>query len=129
MCSNWSSTRNDFEFKRTNPDIVKRKNDCANIIFSYPDKVPVICEKAPGAKINDIDKTKYLVSNELKLIEFIDIIRTRLSLENDSALFIIIGGKHCVSNEMYIGEIYKKYQDPEDGFLYMHYSSELTFGY
>ena len=128
MCF-WSSQKQDFEFKRNNPDVVKRKNQCANIILSYPDKVPIICEKAPEAKINDIDKTKFLVGNELKLIEFIEIIRARLNLEKDSALFIIIGGKHCVSTEMYIGEIYKKYQDPEDGFLYMHYSSELTFGH
>jgi hypothetical protein len=129
MCLNWSSQKTDFEFKRNNPDQVKRKNQSANIILSYPDKVPIICEKAPGAKINDIDKTKFLVGNELRLIEFIDIIRARLNLEKDSALFIIIGGKHCVSTEMNIGEIYKKYQDPEDGFLYMHYSSELTFGH
>ena len=129
MCSNWPSKKQDFAFKRNNPDVVKRKNDCANIILSFPDKVPVICEKAPGANINDIDKTKFLIGNELKLTEFIDILRARINLENESALFIMIGGKHCVSNEMHIGEIYKKYQDPEDGFLYMHYSSELTFGY
>lgn len=126
--SRWSSNPLDFNFKKTNPDPETRRNNCQQIIDQHPDKVPIICERAPGAKINDLDKTKYLVGTDLKFLDFVNTIRSRLNLEPNSALFLIVGGKHSVSNEMSLGEIYKKYKDSEDGFLYMHYSSELTFG-
>jgi hypothetical protein len=29
---------------------------------------------------------------------------------------------------MLMGDVYKKYKDPEDGLLYIIYSSELTWG-
>ena len=38
--------------------IEKRKEEADKITKKYPDRIPVICEKAPGTAIPDIDKTK-----------------------------------------------------------------------
>ncbi len=42
--------------------IEKRKDEADKIMQKYPDRIPVICEKAKGSAVPDIDKTKY-VSN------------------------------------------------------------------
>ncbi len=44
---------NAFEKRRAEGEKIRRK---------YPDRVPVIVEKAPKARIGDLDKKKYLVS-------------------------------------------------------------------
>jgi hypothetical protein len=37
----------------------KRKSEAARIRQKYPDRIPVICEKANGSDVPDIDKQKY----------------------------------------------------------------------
>jgi hypothetical protein len=43
----------------------KRKSEAERIRAKYPDRVPVICEKADRSDIPDIDKKKYLVPADL----------------------------------------------------------------
>ena len=38
--------------------IEKRKEEADKILQKYTDRIPVICEKAKGSTIPDIDKTK-----------------------------------------------------------------------
>jgi GABA(A) receptor-associated protein len=51
-------------FKATH-DFEKRKKEADRIRQKYPDRIPVICEKAPKSDIPDIDKKKYLVPADL----------------------------------------------------------------
>jgi len=39
--------------------VEKRKEEADKILKKYTDRIPVICEKAKGSTIPDIDKTKY----------------------------------------------------------------------
>ena len=55
-------------------------------------------------------------------------LRYKIQLTKESSLFTLVGGKHSVSTDMLMGDVYKKYKDPEDGLLYIIYSSELTWG-
>ena len=43
----------------------KRRAEGEKIRRKYPDRVPVIVEKAPKARIGDLDKKKYLVPSDL----------------------------------------------------------------
>uniref|UniRef100_A0A8C9PTY5 GABA type A receptor-associated protein n=1 Tax=Spermophilus dauricus TaxID=99837 RepID=A0A8C9PTY5_SPEDA len=43
----------------------KRRSEGEKIRKKYPDRVPVIVEKAPKARIGDLDKKKYLVPSDL----------------------------------------------------------------
>ena len=45
------------EFKNAHP-LEKRKAEAARIKAKYPDRIPVICEKAGQSDISDIDKKK-----------------------------------------------------------------------
>ncbi len=117
-----------FNFKNQNPDPKKRKDESIKIREKYPDRVPIICEKDPKSKMKDIDKTKYLVPNDISVSQFSFIIRKRLEMSKESALFLLVSGKHSITGDSSMGEVYEKYKDIDDGFLYIAYTSELTWG-
>ncbi|NXQ34874.1 GBRAP protein, partial [Alaudala cheleensis] len=53
-----------FLYKEEHP-FEKRRCEGEKIRKKYPDRVPVIVEKAPKARIGDLDKKKYLVPSDL----------------------------------------------------------------
>ena len=118
-----------FDFKIKNPDLNRRREDYNNLKLRYPDKIPLICEKDPQSNINSIDKTKYLIPGDLAVAQFSSMIRKKLEIEKEKAFFLLINGKHSITGDTLMSELYDKYKDNEDGFLYISYSSELTWGY
>jgi len=74
-------------FKEEHP-LDKRKSEAERIRAKYPDRVPVICEKAPRSDIPDIDKKKYLVPADLTVGQFQYVIRKRIKLPPEKALFV-----------------------------------------
>ena len=108
--------------------LVKRKNESANIMLKYPDRVPVICEKALNSNDNVplIDKTKYLVPSDLTFGQMIFVIRKRLKLNPEVAIFLFVNNQLPPSC-LLMSEVYNKYKE-NDGFLYIIYSGENTFG-
>lgn len=105
----------------------KRFNESKNILKKYPDRIPVIVEKNQNNNINDIDKNKYLVPNDLTVGQFIYVIRKRIKLSPEKAIFIFVGDNVLPANTSLMSTIYDFYKD-EDGFLYITYSGENTFG-
>lgn len=112
-------------FKKKFP-LQKRIDEAARILKKYPDRVPVIVEKAEKSDITEIDKNKYLVPSDLTVAQFIYVIRKRLSINADQAIFIFINNTLPVTSSMML-QIYNEYKD-NDGFLYIKYSGESTFG-
>ena len=55
-------------------------------------------------------------------------IRKRVEIAKEGAFFLLVGGKHSITGDTLISEIYERYKD-EDGFLYIAYASELTWGF
>jgi len=104
----------------------KRKAESARIRLKYPDRIPVIAEKAPNSSIADIDKKKYLVPADLTMGQFVYVIRKRIKLQPDAAIFIFVNNQLPPAAEL-MSKIYKDQADP-DGFLYVTYSGESTFG-
>jgi GABA(A) receptor-associated protein len=74
----------------------------------------------------DIDKKKYLVPSDLTCGQFVYVIRKRLKLPSEKALFLFVNGSIPPTSAM-INSIYEQHQD-KDGFLYMSYSEENVFG-
>ena len=118
----------EFRFKQENRDVEQRRQNCEKIRKQFPDKIPIICEKDPKSKIRDIDKTKYLVPNDLTVSQFSFMIRKRIEIEKEEAFFLLVNGRKQMTGDETLSEIYDKEKDPEDGFLYICYASELTWG-
>tara|TARA_B100000214_G_scaffold364601_1_gene331397 strand:+ start:562 stop:927 length:366 start_codon:yes stop_codon:yes gene_type:complete len=106
----------------------KRLVESKRIMCKYPDRIPIICEKAKntGKECPDIDKKKYLVPNDLTVAQFIYVIRKRLNLHSEKAMFIFINGQ-LPTNSHLVSDLYEKNKD-QDGFLYVSYALENTFG-
>ena len=64
--------------------------------------------------------------SDLTVAQFAFVIRRRLSLEPEKALFLFIDGTLPPSAQL-MREVYEAHADA-DGFLYVLYSSENTFG-
>ena len=48
-------------------------------------------EKAPKSQVPDIDKRKFLVPNDISVAQFMWIIRKRIQLPSEKALFLFVG--------------------------------------
>lgn len=107
-------------------DFETRKAESSKIRTKYPDRIPIIVEKDARSDMTDIDKKKYLVPADLTMGQFQYVIRKRIKLDQNKALFIFIKNKLPTTSRL-VSEIYEENKD-EDGFLYLMYSSENTFG-
>lgn len=115
-----------FKFKNTFP-FVNRLDESQRILAKYPDRIPIICEKNSSCKdAPEIDKTKYLVPIDLTMGQFMYVIRKRIKLGPEKGLFLFINEKIPASTHL-INEIYHTHRD-SDGFLYISYATENTFG-
>uniref|UniRef100_A0A3P9NW78 Gamma-aminobutyric acid receptor-associated protein-like 2 n=1 Tax=Poecilia reticulata TaxID=8081 RepID=A0A3P9NW78_POERE len=101
--------------------------ESTKIRSKYPDRVPVIVEKVSGSQIVDIDKRKYLVPSDITVAQFMWIIRKRIQLPSEKAIFLFVD-KTVPQSSITMGQLYDKEKD-EDGFLYVAYSGENTFGF
>ena len=114
-----------MSFKTRYP-LEKRKEEATRIRLKYPDRVPVIAERAQNSNIQDIDKHKYLVPQDLTVGQFMYVLRKRIKLTSESAIFIFIDNT-LPSTSSLMSQMYKQHVD-SDGFLYVMYSGESTFG-
>jgi GABA(A) receptor-associated protein len=132
----------------------ERFDEVQRIKKRYPDHIPVICEKDindrtkyglnasidsscdKGATLLHDDfrfrgenhlKCKYLLNPNMTIGEFIYIIRTKIKLSPEKGLYFFINGVIPAMNEM-MCTIYRSHKS-NDGFLYMRYTSENTFGF
>ncbi|KAK9479946.1 autophagy protein Atg8 ubiquitin like protein [Lipomyces japonicus] len=103
-----------------------RKAEADRILQKYERRIPVICEKVEKSDIATIDKKKYLVPSDLTVGQFVYVIRKRIRLAPEKAIFIYVDDVLPPTAAL-MGSIYEEHKD-EDGFLYITYSGENTFG-
>jgi len=108
-------------------NLEKRKETATRILRLHPDRIPVIVEKDKGGSLLQIKKNKYLVPNDLTLSRFAYEIRNYISIPSDTALFLFVNEHAMPAGQVSLGELYKQHKN-EDGFLYITYSGENTFG-
>ncbi|BFZ61072.1 ubiquitin-like protein atg8 [Saitoella coloradoensis] len=116
----------DRQFEDEHP-FEKRKAEAERIRQKYVDRIPVICEKVEKSDIATIDKKKYLVPADLTVGQFVYVIRKRIKLSPEKAIFIFVD-EVLPPTAALMSAIYEEHKD-EDGFLYITYSGENTFGF
>ena len=107
-------------------DFEKRVGESKRVRDKYSNRCPVIVEKIGKSDLPDIEKKKFLVPDDLTMGQFICIIRQKIQLPAEKAIYLFINGKIPPSSAL-ISEINEEHKD-DDGFLYIKYSGEKTFG-
>ncbi|XP_050374541.1 autophagy-related protein 8i-like [Argentina anserina] len=113
-------------FKQEIP-FAKRVEESRNVLADYPDRVPVIVEKYAKCSLPQMDKRRYLVPRDMSVGQFMYNLSSRLRLEPGKALFVFVKNTLPAVASM-MNFVYESYKE-EDGFLYMCYSTEKTFGH
>ncbi|KAF5914091.1 microtubule-associated proteins 1A/1B light chain 3C [Diceros bicornis minor] len=108
--------------------LATRQEEVAGIRAKFPNKIPVVVERYPREQVlPPLDKTKFLVPQELTMTQFLGIIRSRMVLGAPEAFYLLVNNRNVVSMSVTMAEIYRDYRD-EDGFLYVTYASQEVFG-
>ncbi len=119
-------------FKRENANNVKRRAESDRIRIKYPDRLPIILEQAASKDfpLSDNMKRKFLVPGELTVGQFLYTVRKRLDLDASTAVFLSTHkGDRAIMHPTarLLAQVDAENRD-EDGFLYMVYCGENTFG-
>ena len=105
----------------------KRKTESNKIVIKYVDRIPIIVEVSDqDSKTLTLDKSKYLVPFDLTVGQFMFVIRKRLKIEAEKALFLFFNNTLQPASTP-VSNVYKEYKD-KDGFLYAIISLESVFG-
>ncbi|XP_013633960.1 PREDICTED: autophagy-related protein 8c isoform X1 [Brassica oleracea var. oleracea] len=123
----------DISFKSEHP-LERRQIEASRIRDKYPDRVPVIVEKAERSDVPNIDKKKsvvyfclrFLVPADLTVGQFLYVVRKRIKLSAEKAIFVFV--KNTLPQTAAMMSAVSDENKDEDGFLYMTYSGENTFG-
>lgn len=113
------------EFKRKYT-LQERTYESDRVRSKYMDRIPIIVEQAKGGTLPLLDKRKYLVPDDMTMGQFSYVIRKRLKLKPDIAIFIMVGNTMTPTSS-FMSELYEKFSDA-DGFLYCVLNSESVFG-
>eukprot|EP01112_Ceratiomyxa_fruticulosa_P007829 TRINITY_DN2037_c0_g1_i4.p1 TRINITY_DN2037_c0_g1~~TRINITY_DN2037_c0_g1_i4.p1 ORF type:complete len:138 (-),score=30.58 TRINITY_DN2037_c0_g1_i4:141-554(-) len=130
---------------KENYALEKRRSFAAKIRESYPDRVPVIVERMPNSKspsIPEIQKRKFLAPMDMSVAKFQMQVRKHLDMtiealketsslpashKEQQAIFLFVNKTVLAPSGLLMSQIYETYKDV-DGFLYINYSGESTFG-
>ena len=109
-------------------DLSVRQAEYAALKAKYPNKVMVVVEKYPKERyLPIIDKTKFLVPEDLTANRLMMIIRSRMDLTNTQAVYLMTANKTMINMTKTLHEIHEQFKD-EDGFVYITYASQNVFG-
>lgn len=111
-------------FKESNT-FERRKAESTKIMQKYPDRIPIIVERASTTD-PDIIMHKYLIPRDFTLGEVHFAIRKNTNLTQTDGIFFFINNKMLTVTDV-LGNVYSKERD-DDGFLYVKYQVENAFG-
>ena len=104
----------------------QRIQEARTLRTKYPDKVPVILQKAEKSDVPDLDKKRFLVPCDSTVAHLLVEIRKRIKLTPEKSIFLFINNALPPTSEL-MSKIDQANRD-EDGFVYVVYSGDHTFG-
>jgi GABA(A) receptor-associated protein len=103
----------------------ERIEESKRLAYKYYDRVPIVI-KPGNSNTPSTNKFKYLIPKTTTVGEFVNVVRRMVNIKSHQALFVFTDGVlPPTSSTMY--QVYKDHCE-EDGFLYVTYSLENTFG-
>eukprot|EP00918_Siedleckia_nematoides_P068039 GHVU01148106.1.p1 GENE.GHVU01148106.1~~GHVU01148106.1.p1 ORF type:complete len:142 (-),score=20.85 GHVU01148106.1:496-867(-) len=113
----------------------KRATEAQRIRKKFPNRIPVICERAARSDLPQIEKRKFLVPMNMLMGEFKYIIYKHINqcsqsrgspLTHEQTIYLFVNNTAPKAGAL-IQEVYEQHA-ADDGFLYIEYSAENTLG-
>jgi GABA(A) receptor-associated protein len=107
----------------------KNKEECEKLLKNFPNKVPIIMKKNPNYPgIKTVSKTKFLMDKKLTIENFKLYFKKNHLMEGLEYFSITATSKYIplLDSEL-LDDVFKKYNDEYDGFLYLYYSYSFSF--
>lgn len=114
----------DFKQQKT---LDERKKEAENMRRKYPDRICVILEKNRRCQLPDIEKSKFLVPNDLSVGQMLHVVRKRLKINASQSIFLFTENNTLPMSSITMYALYNEHKN-DDGFLYLTYNAEDTFG-
>ncbi|CAG9814995.1 unnamed protein product [Phaedon cochleariae] len=119
---------NNNDVKKEVKSVEVRKEEVLAIRNRFPTKIPVIVQRFfKETHLPQLDKSKFLVPQEITMCQFQTIIRNRIRLNQNQALYLLVNNKSMMSLSLTLAEVYTEHSE-NDGFLYVTYASQEVFG-
>lgn len=106
--------------------LVLRATACERARRQHPEHVPAILVRR-SKDAPPLDREKFLLPRTLTGAQLHYIVRRRLRMEGEQALFLLCGDR-LVPATATVRELEVAHRDPDDGFLYVTYALENAFG-
>lgn len=111
-----------------NNSFEKRRAVTTQLLREYSDRIPIIVGRAELTRTPEINKQKFLVPGNMVFGKFVEDVRVHIaSLDSRTALFFFLSDNTLPPISIMMATLYEKHKSP-DGFLYITYSCENTFG-
>ena len=92
-----------------------------------PDHLPVILERGT-VDTPWLDREKFLLQRDVTVAMLLAVVRRRLEMSPAQSLFLTTRDSVLLGAQTLLLEVYQQHRDREDGFLYLRYAVESTFG-
>lgn len=117
-----------YNTKRRTKTVEIRKEEVMAIRNRFPTKIPIIVQRFfKESHLPNLDKSKFLVPQEITMSQFLTIIRNRMHISSSQGLYLLVNNKSLVSLSLTLAEVYTEHAC-SDGFLYITYASQEVFG-
>ena len=105
----------------------KLKESVANIRNKYPDRIPVFVTRSKQDKnLKEINQNKFIVPEDITIGQFMSILRKRIELTPEMAMFVFINGILPAQSST-MATLYEAHKN-QDGLLEIEYCGENSFG-
>ena len=101
----------------------ERRQEIQRIRQAHPNRVAVIVE-AGNMSAPALDRHKFLVPKDITVGQFLSVIRKRMTIDATQSIFLFQTNQTLLSPQTVVCQI----PQDEDGFIYIRYSLENTFG-
>ena len=102
------------------------------VLQKYPNRIAIIIQKHPNEKnLAEFDKNKFLVPLDMQYHNLMSVIREKVcsKISSTTAIYLSTENGTMLTTNDTVSDIYYDHRDEEDGFLYLFYTGENTFGY
>ena len=106
-----------------------KEDDARKVKEKFPDRIPIYVtgDRSTNTSTYELDKRRFLAPGDMKVGQFMFVLRKRMQLPPTHAMFVYNNGR-LLMNTMSIQDVYHNRSNKDQSYLDMNYAFENTFG-